>query len=63
MSSLADWLIDALGHAPGDLSLYDDVRQSILRHDVDAASLSMTALLQASRLRLLAMMEDLGQRS
>ena len=49
-------------HPMRELSLYDDVRQSILRHDVDAASLSMTALLQASRVRLLAMMEDLGQR-
>jgi DNA-binding FadR family transcriptional regulator len=49
-------------HPMRELSLYDDVRQSILRRDVDAASLSMTALLQASRVRLLAMMEDLGQR-
>jgi DNA-binding FadR family transcriptional regulator len=50
-------------HPMRELSLYDDVRQSILRRDVDAASLSMTSLLQASRVRLLAMMEDLGQRS
>jgi DNA-binding FadR family transcriptional regulator len=49
-------------HPMRELSLYDDVRQSILRRDVDAASLSMTALLQASRVRLLSMMEDLGQR-
>jgi DNA-binding FadR family transcriptional regulator len=49
-------------HPMRELSLYDDVRQSILRRDVEAASLSMTALLQASRVRLLSMMEDLGQR-
>ncbi len=49
-------------HPMRELSLYDDVRQSILRRDVDAASLSMAALLQASRVRLLSMMEDLGQR-
>ena len=50
-------------HPMRELSLYDDVRQSILRRDVDAASLSMTSLLQASRVRLLSMMEDLGQRA
>ena len=49
-------------HPMRELSLYDDVRQSILRRNVDAASLSMTALLQASRVRLLSMMENLGQR-
>jgi DNA-binding FadR family transcriptional regulator len=49
-------------HPMRELSLYDDVRQSILRRDVEAASQSMTSLLQASRVRLLSMMQDLGQR-
>ena len=49
-------------HPMRELSLYDEVRRSIVARDVDAASQSMTALLQASRDRLLAMMEDLGQR-
>lgn len=47
-------------HPMRELSLYDDVRRAILARDIEAASLSMTALLQASRDRLLAMMEDLG---
>ena len=49
-------------HPMRELSLYDEVRRSILARDVEAASQSMTALLQASRDRLLSMMEDLGQR-
>ncbi|MEO8154591.1 MAG: FadR/GntR family transcriptional regulator [Rhizobacter sp.] len=44
------------------LTLYEEVQRSILAREGDAASRSMTALLQASRDRLLSMMIGLGRR-
>lgn len=49
-------------HPERDLSLYDEVRRGVVGRDAEGAARAMTALLQASRTRLLWMMESQGRR-